>query len=106
MWSGKIVEAVRQHVPRQDRQAQRDREAPKPHHDEPIISWRPTFSGMAELTRREFLSVTALSALEGAGVSHSGDLTLCLCGDVMTGRGIDQILPFSSDPRLYESYVE
>ncbi len=31
---------------------------------------------------------------------------LFLCGDVMTGRGIDQILPHSTDPVLYESYVK
>jgi poly-gamma-glutamate capsule biosynthesis protein CapA/YwtB (metallophosphatase superfamily) len=30
---------------------------------------------------------------------------LFLCGDVMLGRGIDQILPFPSDPMLYEHYV-
>ena len=29
-----------------------------------------------------------------------------LCGDVMTGRGIDQIMPYPSDPILYESYVK
>jgi poly-gamma-glutamate synthesis protein (capsule biosynthesis protein) len=28
-----------------------------------------------------------------------------LCGDVMTGRGIDQVLPHPGDPVLYESYV-
>lgn len=28
-----------------------------------------------------------------------------MCGDVMTGRGIDQILPHPVDPRIYESYV-
>jgi poly-gamma-glutamate synthesis protein (capsule biosynthesis protein) len=32
--------------------------------------------------------------------------TLFLCGDVMTGRGVDQILPFPSDPVLYEPYVQ
>jgi poly-gamma-glutamate capsule biosynthesis protein CapA/YwtB (metallophosphatase superfamily) len=32
-------------------------------------------------------------------------ITLFLCGDVMTGRGIDQILPHPGDPRLFESYV-
>jgi len=37
--------------------------------------------------------------------SASGLITLFLCGDVMTGRGIDQVLPRPSDPRLYESYV-
>jgi poly-gamma-glutamate synthesis protein (capsule biosynthesis protein) len=29
-----------------------------------------------------------------------------LCGDVMTGRGIDQILPHPSDPLLHEQYVK
>src|SRR2546429_5392694 len=28
-----------------------------------------------------------------------------LCGDVMTGRGVDQILPHPGDPQLRESYV-
>jgi poly-gamma-glutamate capsule biosynthesis protein CapA/YwtB (metallophosphatase superfamily) len=31
---------------------------------------------------------------------------LFLCGDVMTGRGIDQILRHSCDPRIYEGYVK
>ena len=29
-------------------------------------------------------------------------LRLCLCGDVMTGRGIDQVLPNPGNPRLHE----
>ncbi|MGB6066316.1 MAG: CapA family protein [Desulfomonilaceae bacterium] len=33
-------------------------------------------------------------------------ITLFLCGDVMTGRGIDQVLPHHSNPVLYESYVK
>jgi poly-gamma-glutamate capsule biosynthesis protein CapA/YwtB (metallophosphatase superfamily) len=33
-------------------------------------------------------------------------MKLFLCGDVMTGRGIDRILPHPGDPRLYESYVK
>jgi poly-gamma-glutamate synthesis protein (capsule biosynthesis protein) len=33
-------------------------------------------------------------------------VTLFLCGDVMTGRGIDQILPYPSDPILYEPYMK
>jgi len=28
-----------------------------------------------------------------------------LCGDVMTGRGVDQVLPHPSDPELHERYV-
>lgn len=30
---------------------------------------------------------------------------LFLCGDVMLGRGIDQIFPHSVPPKIYESYV-
>ena len=33
-------------------------------------------------------------------------MTLFLCGDVMTGRGIDQALPYPGDPRLHEPSVE
>jgi poly-gamma-glutamate synthesis protein (capsule biosynthesis protein) len=33
-------------------------------------------------------------------------LTLFLCGDVMTGRGIDQILPHPGDPRLHVPIVD
>jgi poly-gamma-glutamate synthesis protein (capsule biosynthesis protein) len=32
-------------------------------------------------------------------------MTVFLAGDVMTGRGIDQVLPHPSDPALHESYV-
>jgi poly-gamma-glutamate capsule biosynthesis protein CapA/YwtB (metallophosphatase superfamily) len=35
----------------------------------------------------------------------SADLTIFLCGDVMTGRGIDQILPHGGDPTLREPGV-
>lgn len=31
---------------------------------------------------------------------------LLLCGDVMLGRGIDQILKYPSDPTIYESYLK
>ena len=33
-------------------------------------------------------------------------VTLFFCGDLMTGRGIDQILPVSSPPELFEPYVK
>lgn len=36
----------------------------------------------------------------------SGSVKLFLCGDVMTGRGIDQALPFPVPPVLYESWVK
>jgi poly-gamma-glutamate synthesis protein (capsule biosynthesis protein) len=32
-------------------------------------------------------------------------VTIFLCGDVMTGRGIDQALPHPSDPRIHEPYM-
>jgi poly-gamma-glutamate synthesis protein (capsule biosynthesis protein) len=32
-------------------------------------------------------------------------ITLFLCGDVMLGRGIDQIMPHPSDPTLYEGFM-
>jgi poly-gamma-glutamate capsule biosynthesis protein CapA/YwtB (metallophosphatase superfamily) len=35
----------------------------------------------------------------------SDSIALCLVGDVMLGRGIDQALPYPGDPRLYESFV-
>ena len=34
------------------------------------------------------------------------EITLFLCGDVMTARGIDQILPCPSDPILHEGFIE
>ncbi len=41
----------------------------------------------------------------GASKEFFGPVTLCLCGDVMTGRGLDQVLPHPSDPRLYEPHA-
>jgi poly-gamma-glutamate synthesis protein (capsule biosynthesis protein) len=40
---------------------------------------------------------------------HNSDkqrVTLFLCGDVMTGRGIDQILPYPGSPEIFESYLQ
>ncbi|MFC2115890.1 CapA family protein [Bacteroidota bacterium] len=41
-----------------------------------------------------------------AGDHEVSAITIFLCGDVMTGRGIDQVLPHPSNPVLYESYVK
>lgn len=38
--------------------------------------------------------------------THDDVIRLFLCGDVMTGRGIDQLLPHPGDPRLYEPFVK
>ena len=39
-------------------------------------------------------------------MAATDSITLMLCGDVMTGRGIDQVLAHPSDPVLAESYVK
>ncbi len=39
------------------------------------------------------------------GFQGSGLVTLFLCGDVMTGRGIDQVLPHPGNPRICEPYM-
>jgi poly-gamma-glutamate capsule biosynthesis protein CapA/YwtB (metallophosphatase superfamily) len=40
-------------------------------------------------------------------VSQTGStITVFLCGDVMTGRGIDQVLPHPGNPVLYEEYMK
>jgi poly-gamma-glutamate synthesis protein (capsule biosynthesis protein) len=72
---------------------------------------------MRKPTRRRFLALAAAAACGGllrlradermpasAGERTAG-VTLFLCGDVMTGRGIDQILPHPGDPRLREPYA-
>jgi poly-gamma-glutamate capsule biosynthesis protein CapA/YwtB (metallophosphatase superfamily) len=73
------------------------------------------------LDRRRFLKLSGIGAcdslldgtLVGAKSDQTGNqrpeisdgITLFLCGDVMLGRGIDQILPHPGEPRLYESAV-
>jgi poly-gamma-glutamate capsule biosynthesis protein CapA/YwtB (metallophosphatase superfamily) len=73
------------------------------------------------LDRRLFLKLSGIGAcdslldgtLVGAKSDQTGNqrpeisdgITLFLCGDVMLGRGIDQILPHPGEPRLYESAV-
>ena len=73
------------------------------------------------LARRAFLRLSAigpLALLAGPALSRqdlprsqqggkrpparSELVTLFLCGDVMTGRGVDQVLPHPSDPTLHE----
>ncbi len=36
----------------------------------------------------------------------NNEVEIFLCGDVMTGRGIDQIMPYPNSPQLYESFVK
>jgi poly-gamma-glutamate synthesis protein (capsule biosynthesis protein) len=37
--------------------------------------------------------------------TNNAIITVFMCGDVMTGRGIDQILPHPVDPRIHESFM-
>ena len=39
-------------------------------------------------------------------ITENRYVKLFLCGDLMLGRGIDQILPHPVNPKLYESYVK
>jgi poly-gamma-glutamate capsule biosynthesis protein CapA/YwtB (metallophosphatase superfamily) len=81
-----------------------------------------------EKTRRNFLKFAGFAAIAlgmpqarsaGAGKKTIADqdpspqktepspqtVTLFLCGDVMTGRGIDQVLPYPVQPHLQEPYM-
>jgi poly-gamma-glutamate synthesis protein (capsule biosynthesis protein) len=66
---------------------------------------------LGRLTRRDFLALASTAALGGlAGTSRAAarapeHTTLFLCGDVMTGRGLDQVLPHPGDPELREAHM-
>jgi hypothetical protein len=53
-----------------------------------------------------FIRKTNYSVMGQHKVSKTHSVTLFLCGDLMLGRGIDQILPNSVNPKLYESFVK
>ena len=40
------------------------------------------------------------------GQEMARPIKIFMCGDVMTGRGIDQVLPHPADPVIYESYLK
>jgi poly-gamma-glutamate synthesis protein (capsule biosynthesis protein) len=40
------------------------------------------------------------------GQEMAGHIKIFMCGDVMSGRGIDQVLPHPSDPVIYEPYLK
>ena len=46
-----------------------------------------------------------MDAPDGSRANHEAGVTVFLCGDVMTGRAIDQILPHPSNPTIYEPVV-
>ncbi len=50
-----------------------------------------------------------MAGMKSAAVTSPGadkSVTLFLCGDVMTGRGIDQVLPHPGDPLIHEYYMK
>jgi len=57
-------------------------------------------------SRRRFLAVTGVAlGARAEGAPGGPGVTLFLCGDVMTGRGIDPLLPHPSRPEIHEAYV-
>jgi Bacterial capsule synthesis protein PGA_cap len=53
------------------------------------------------------LTKSTMSADQSADSMPQTDLIrLFLCGDVMTGRGIDQLLPHPNDPALHEPCID
>ena len=61
--------------------------------------------------RRRWMKTAAAAMLNAAApaltrAEGSKRMTLFLAGDVMTGRGIDQVLPHPSHPRIYEHYAK
>jgi poly-gamma-glutamate synthesis protein (capsule biosynthesis protein) len=52
------------------------------------------------------LPLVSLAGAGGGGAPRAAEETrVLLTGDVMLGRGVDQILPHSADPVLYEPYM-
>jgi poly-gamma-glutamate synthesis protein (capsule biosynthesis protein) len=55
--------------------------------------------GRSEMVDKKNKAVETVTKIPNA-------ITLFMCGDVMTGRGIDQVLPYPSDPTIHESYMK
>jgi len=49
-----------------------------------------------------FVGIGALAL----GQNMTPNIKIFMSGDVMTGRGIDQVLPHPSEPTIYESYLK
>jgi poly-gamma-glutamate synthesis protein (capsule biosynthesis protein) len=61
-----------------------------------------TVPGTAAAVSNRTGKVTQATEKSEAGAQG---MTLFLCGDIMTGRGIDQVLPHPGDPVLHEGYA-
>jgi poly-gamma-glutamate synthesis protein (capsule biosynthesis protein) len=63
-------------------------------------TWGGTF-----LAIRSTENAAMLAGEQRMELKHPKPIGLFLCGDVMTGRGIDQVLPHPGNPVLYEPHV-
>jgi poly-gamma-glutamate capsule biosynthesis protein CapA/YwtB (metallophosphatase superfamily) len=61
------------------------------------------FAPLAVTERRTGYAMTPEAGTR-SGRRETSVLTLFVAGDVMTGRGIDQVLPHPGDPRIFEPY--
>ena len=60
----------------------------------------------AKVCSRCAMTKSSMPADQSADSMPQADsIRLFLCGDVMTGRGIDQVLPHPNDPTLHEPYI-
>lgn len=67
-----------------------------------IIQISKFMAGSAIMNATEY----HINRADATSRSETATRTLFLAGDVMTGRGIDQVLPHSVDPRIYERYAK
>lgn len=65
----------------------------------------PIFQKLRHFVQGGLFSAEGCIVLRCAPRTPGSLITLFLCGDVMMGRGLDQILPHPSDPVLYEPHV-
>lgn len=64
---------------------------------------KPLFAGVRTMSQQE---VASQEGGTPSGKPDSTATTAFLCGDIMVGRGIDQVLPHPVPPRLHEAYVK
>lgn len=57
------------------------------------------------LTTGFFFFASLAEPAFGQEVTRKDLITMFMCGDVMTGRGVDQVLPHPGDPLIHEPYM-
>ncbi len=80
---------------------------PEPFRRRRIFTW--SILAMPMMARAMFARL-AMSITQETSIADRDErerrTKIFLCGDVMIGRGIDQVLPHPSDPTLHESHVQ